>query len=74
VERTDIEHIARLILRDYGLPLTLRTVSMAPSGECTVEFADSYSGIPTSVGIRCAAKVSPYIVRESLKKALDVAG
>ena len=75
MERADIEHIARLVLRDYGLPLKLRTVSIERTGECTIGFADSYSGISTvSVGIWCDAKVSPYGVRESLKKALEVGG
>ena len=73
--RTDVEKIARLVLRDYGLPLRLQTVSMGNSGECRVEFADSYSGLATvSVGIWCDAKVSPYGVRESLKRALEVVG
>jgi hypothetical protein len=75
MERADIEQIARLVLRDYGLPLKLRTVSVERTGECTVGFADSYSGSTTvSVGIWCDSKASPYAVRESLKKALEVTG
>jgi len=71
----DVERIARLVLRDYGLPLTLRTVSMEPNGECRIEFADAVTGrAVTSVGIWCDAKVSPYGVRESLKRALQVVG
>jgi hypothetical protein len=75
MERADIERIARVVLRDYGLPLKLRTVSIEQTGECTIGFADSCSDVPTvSVGIWCDAKVSPYRVRESLKEALDVVG
>ncbi len=75
VVRTDIEQIARLVLRDYGLPLKLQTVSVEPTGRCTIGFADSYSGQATvSVDIWCDGKVSPYGVRESLKKALEVVG
>jgi len=75
VERADVEKIARLVLRDYGLPLTLRTIDMERTGACTIGFADPYSGGATvSVGIWCDAKTSPYGVRESLKKALEVGG
>ena len=70
----DIERIAQVILREYGLPLKLRQVAIEPAGRCTVGFADSYSGAMTvSVAIWCAAKVSPHGVRESLKKGLQVA-
>ena len=73
MEQAEIEKIAKVIVREYGLPLKLREVSIEPAGRCTVGFADSYSGATTvSVGIWCDAKVSPHGVRESLKRALQV--
>ena len=74
MEQAEIEQIARVIVREYGLPLKLREVMIEPAGRCTVGFSDSYSGAATvSVGIWCDAKVSPHGVRESLKKGLQVA-
>ena len=74
MEQAEIEQIARVIVRDYGLPLKLREVMIEPAGRCTVGFSDSHSGAAAvSVGIWCDAKVSPHGVRESLKKGLQVA-
>jgi hypothetical protein len=75
MEQMEVEQIARVIVRDYGLPLKLCKVSMQPNGECTVGFVDAYSGLETvSVGVWCDARVSAYGIRESLKRALDVDG
>ena len=74
MEQAEIEQIARVVVREYGLPLTLREVMIQPAGRCTVGFSDSHSGTATvSVGIWCDAKVSPHGVRESIKKGLQVA-
>ena len=74
LEHAEIEKIARVILREYGLPLKFREVMIGTAGRCTVGFSDSYSGAATvSVGIWCDAKVSPHRVRESLKRGLQVA-
>ena len=74
MEQAEIEKIARVIVRDYGLPLKFRQVSVEMAGRCTVGFTDSYSGATTvSVGIWCDGKVSAHGVRESLKKGLKIA-
>ena len=73
MERDEIERIARVVVRDYGLSLKLDRVSIGQTGQCTVGFADSYSGASVSVGIWCDEKVSPHGVRESLKRGLQVA-
>ena len=74
MEQAEIEQIARVIVREYGLPLKLREVMIEAAGRCTVGFSDSHSGTATvSVGIWCDAKVSPHGVRESIKKGLQVA-
>ena len=74
MEQAEIEQIARVIVREYGLPLKLREVMIGAAGRCTVGFSDSYSGAAAvSVGIWCDAKVSAHGVRESLKKGLQVA-
>ena len=73
MEPTDIERIARLIVRDYGLPLRFDKVSLEHAGKCVVEFADAYRRAPSiSVGIWCDERVSAYAVRESLKRGLQV--
>jgi hypothetical protein len=74
MERVDIERIARLVVRDYRLPLRLATVSIEAASRCTIAFSDAHSGAATvRVGIWCDAKVSPHGVRESLKRGLQVA-
>ena len=72
MEHVDIEQIARLVVRDYGLPLRFDAVSAAEPGRCIVGFTDPYSRATTSVGIWCDAKASPRSVRESLKQGLQV--
>jgi hypothetical protein len=73
MERADIEHIARLVLTDYGVHLKLRAVSIVQAGRCTVGFSDGSSPATTvSVPVWCDAKASPYGVRESLKKGLQI--
>ena len=73
MKRDDIERIAKVVLRDYGLPFRLHTVTPVVAGRCAVGFADSYSGQPTvSVDVWCDDKASPHSVRESLKSGLNV--
>ena len=73
LEQAEIEQIARVIVREYGLPLKLREVMIEAAGRCTVGFSDSSGAATVSVGIWCDAKVSPHGVRESIKKGLQVA-
>jgi len=72
VQPTEIERIARTVLRDYGLPFQIDAVSPEQTGHCTVAFSDALSGVIVRVGVWCDAKVSPYHVRESLKRGLHV--
>jgi len=72
VEAVDIEQIARGLVREYALPLTVRGVSLVEPGRCTIGFADRYSGAATIVGVCCDARVSRHHVRESLKRELDI--
>jgi hypothetical protein len=72
MERSDIENIARVVLRDYALPLKLDGVRV-DGGRCTIDFADPYcAGARVNVGVWCDAKTSAYGVRELLKKQLHV--
>lgn len=74
MKRDDIERIANVVLRDYGLPFRLLTVTDVLAGRCAVAFADSYSGQPTlRVDVWCDDKTSAHRVRELLKSGLDVA-
>jgi len=72
VETVEIEQIARGLVRDYALPLTVRRVSVAEPGRCTIGFADRYSGAATIIGICCDPRVSRHHLRESLKRELDI--
>jgi len=68
----DVEAIARVVVRDYGLPLRLALVSTAPTGECIVGFAHTCAGPDVSIALWCDAKVSAHHVRESIKRGLQV--
>lgn len=68
----DVEQIARLILRDYALPLRFDAITPDSTGQCTVGFFDLYGGGKRHVAVWCHAKVSAHTVRESLKRGLDV--
>lgn len=71
---TDIEAIARVVVRDYGLPLRLAHVSTEPTGRCVVGFSHTCgAGTAVSIPLWCDARVSPYQVRESIKRGLEVA-
>ncbi len=73
MEHADVVHIASSVVRDYGLPLKLDAVSIAPAAGWTVEFRDQCRGSRVvRVQTLCDAHSSPYRLRESLKRGLEV--
>jgi hypothetical protein len=68
----DVEQIARLVLRDYALPLRFDAITHESAGQCTVDFLERYGGAKRRVAVWCDGKVSAHNVRESLKRGLDV--
>jgi hypothetical protein len=71
VNQADVERIAQAVVREYGLPLTSE-VAAESSGGWTVAFTDAWGYTPhIRVTIRYSA-TSPYAVRESLKRKLEV--
>jgi hypothetical protein len=71
---TDVEAIARVVVRDYGLPLRLAHVSTEPTGQCVVGFSHTWgAGADVSIPLWCDGRVSAYQVRESIKRGLQVA-
>jgi hypothetical protein len=68
----DVEQIARTVIREYGLPYRFDAVTAGRAGECRVGFSDTFSGATVEVDVWCDAKASPYAIRESLKRGLDV--
>jgi hypothetical protein len=72
MERTDVQRMADSVLRDYGVPLKVSTISAAEAG-WTIAFSGYYPGSPVKhVSIRCGERSSVHHVRESLKRSLDV--
>jgi len=72
MERIDVQRMADSVLRDYGVPLKVSTISAAEAG-WAIAFAGSYPGSPLKqVLLRCGARSSIHHVRESLKRSLDV--
>jgi len=73
MDHIDIERVAGFIVRDYGLPLRVASVSFDQPGRYIVEFCNSTSRAKAvSVAIWCDARVPPHRVRESLKSGLQV--
>ena len=71
MERTDVQRLADSVLREYGVPMKVSTISAAAAG-WTIAFAGAYSGMPSfEVNLNCDGS-SAYHVRESLKKSLAV--
>ena len=74
MESIDIERIATLVVRDYGLPFRINSVSCESQGKRVVAFTDPYSAqLAAQVSVWCDSKATPYSVRETLKRALEVA-
>jgi hypothetical protein len=73
MESAEVVRIATAVLREYGVPLSLASVSMAPGSGWIVSFKDIHSGNQQlSVATRCDGSASPYRLRESLKARLAV--
>jgi hypothetical protein len=73
MESAEVVRIATAVLREYGVPLSLAGVSMAPGSGWIVSFKDIHSGHQQlSVATRCDGSASPYRLRESLKARLAV--
>jgi hypothetical protein len=71
MERTDVQRMADSVLRDYGVPLKVSTISMAEAG-WTIAFDSFYPGGPGKrVDLRCDRN-SAHHVRESLKRSLSL--
>jgi hypothetical protein len=71
MERTDVQRMADSVLRDYGVPLKVSSISMADAG-WTIGFDSFYPGGPgKQVDLRCDRN-SAHHVRESLKRSLSL--
>jgi hypothetical protein len=71
MERIDVQRMADSVLRDYGVPMKVSTISIAEAG-WTIAFAGFYPGSPLKqVSLRCD-RSSAHHVRESLKRSLDL--
>lgn len=71
MEIHDVQRMANSVLRDYGVPMKVSTISAAAAG-WTVEFAGFYPGSkPVEVNLVCD-RSSAHHIRESLKRSLDV--
>ena len=71
MELNDVQRMADSVLREYGVPMKVSTISPAPTG-WTIAFAGSYPGSRScSVNLSCE-RSSAHHVRESLKKSLAV--
>ena len=71
MELNDVQRIADSVLREYGVPMRVSTISPAAAG-WTIAFAGAYAGSRSlEVNLKCD-RSSAHHVRESLKKSLDV--
>ena len=71
MERLDVQRMADSVLRDYGVPLKVSTISLAAAG-WTIAFDSRYPGVPGKlVDLRCDRN-SAHHVRESLKRSLSL--
>ena len=72
MELHDVQRMADSVLREYGVPMKVSTISAAAAG-WTIAFASSYNPASPSfeVNLNCG-RSSVHHVRESLKKSLAV--
>jgi hypothetical protein len=72
MERVDVQRMADSVLREYGVPLKVSTISAAEAG-WAIAFTGNAPGSPLKeVILRCGGKRSVHHIRESLKRSLDV--
>ena len=73
MESAEVARIATAVIREYGVPLSVVGVSIAPRSGWIVTFTDVYSGRQRrAIDTRCAGDASAYRLRESLKAKLAV--
>jgi hypothetical protein len=71
MELNDVQRLADSVLREYGVPMKVSTISPAAAG-WTIAFSSRYPGSPAfEVNLSCD-RASAHHVRESLKKSLAV--
>jgi len=71
MERTDVQRMADSVLREYGVPLKVSSISMMDAG-WSIAFDSFYPGGPgKQVDLRCDRN-SAHHVRESLKRSLSI--
>src|SRR5258707_9072663 len=63
MQPTDVEQIARLVLRDYALPLMFDAITHDGAGQCTVGFLEQHGGGKTRAPAWGGGKNSPHPVR-----------
>jgi len=71
MERTDVQRMADSVLREYGVPMKVSSISAVASG-WTIGFVGFHPNAPLlEVNLRCGGS-SIHHVRESLKQSLSV--
>lgn len=71
MDLNDVQRMADSVLREYGVPMKVSTISPSAAG-WTIAFASHYAGAPAfEVNLSCD-RSSAHHVRESLKKSLAV--
>ncbi len=71
MELHDVQRMADSVLREYGVPMKVSSISPVTSG-WTVAFAAFHPGAkPIEINLSCD-RSSAHHVRESLKRGLDV--
>ena len=71
MELNDVQRIANSVLREYGVPMKVSTISAVTAG-WKLAFAGFYPGSkPVEVILGCD-RCSAHHIRESLKRGLDV--
>jgi hypothetical protein len=71
MELIDVQRMADSVLREYGVPMKVSTISAADAG-WTIAFEGHYPGAPSFQVNLCGGRTSAHHVRESLKKSLAV--
>jgi len=67
----DVQRMADSVLRDYGVPMKVSTISAVDAG-WTIAFEGHYPGAPSFEVNLSGGRSSAHHVRESLKRSLAV--